>query len=65
VPASSSGFPRQDTNYSSEVAALVIPGELVEVGDVSDFVVMVIEVDPAASTGEMPAFQLSYSYMEQ
>jgi hypothetical protein len=65
VPASSSGFTRQDTNYTSEVAALVIPGELVEVGDVSDFVVMVIEVDPAASTGEMPAFQLSYSYMEQ
>lgn len=65
VPTSSSGFTRQDTNYYSEATGLTVPGELAEVGDVSDFVVMVIEVDPAASTGELPSFQLSYSYMEQ
>lgn len=65
IPESSSGFTRQDTNYISEATGLAVSGDLVEVGDVSDFVVMLVEVDPAASTGELPAFSLSYSYMEQ
>lgn len=65
VPASSAGFTRQDINYVSEATALVVPGNLSALGDVSEFVVMLVEVDPAAVTGELPAFALSYSYMEQ
>lgn len=65
VPTDTTGLAQQDTNYYSEEHSLSVGGDLVSLGDVSDFVVVVLEVAPTADTGMIPAFSLSYSYVEQ